>query len=228
MRHFFLFFLSIILLAGCGSGSNRPDVIDSGHLIYHIEYSDTVTGTPVNTMMPGEWNLYFNQEKLKNEIKAGFNLFSISFISNSPLDSCFVLFSFMEKDMYFPISSKDYLFIFDKNSKVTVTYDPSEKKEIAGFSCKAANVAFEGREPFKVYYTEEIKIIEPNRHTPLNMIPGVLMDFPYEYQGVRMRLTAKEYLNEKPPNRTFTISPKAKRTDKKEVVAMVNTLLSSF
>ena len=91
-----------------------------------------------------------------------------------------------------------------------------------------AQVQFEGREPFEVFYTEEIKITKPNRYTPLNMIPGVLMEFPYEYEGICMRLTAKDYRHKKPSNKTFSIPKRAKSTDREEVVAMVNTLLSSF
>ncbi len=178
--------------------------------------------------MPDKWLFIFSNNKIKHELKASFNVFSLNFISGSPQDSCDVLFSFMDKNLYYPIAINDHFFLYDKNAKVVVTYEPDITKEIAGFNCSKATVKFEGHEPVDVFYTDEIQLLEPNRHTPMKIIPGVLMEFAVDYDSLKLKLTAKEFLDENPPVNTFKIPQNAKISNKEEVVAMIDALLKTI
>ncbi len=228
LKYFTLLFISVILLVGCGIKRKSSGVVDHGTIVFHIEYPEEFTSSPVGNMMPDKWLFSFNKNMIKHELKASFNVFSLSFVSNSPMDSCDVIFSFMDKHMYYPIAINDHFFLYDNDAKVVVTYEPDVTKNIAGFKCTKANIKFEGHESFDVFYTDEIKVLAPNRHTPLIVIPGVLMEFTVEYDGLKLKLTASEFLDEKPPLRDFKVPGKAVLSNRDEVVAMVNTIINTF
>ncbi len=226
--YFTTIFLIAILFNGCGIKKKNGGIVDHGTIVFHIDYPKEMMTSSVANMMPDKWLFSFSKNKIKHELKASFNVFSLSFVSESPNDSCDVLFSFMDKHMYYPIAINDHFFLYDNDAKVVVTYEPEITKNIAGFKCSKANIKFEGHDPFDVFYTDEIHILEPNRHTPLKVIPGVLMEFTVDYNGLKLHLKAKDFIEEKPALNNFKIPRNAVLSNRDEVVAMVNTLINTF
>ncbi len=223
-----MLFLLLILIEGCGEKKQGSKVVDHGTIVYHIDYPEEVLNSSLGTLMPDKWLYIFNKNKIKHELKASFNVFSLNFISDSPVDSCDVLFTFMDKNLYYPIAINDHFFLYDKDAKVVVTYEPEVTKVIAGFNCSKATIKFEGHEPIDVYYTDEIQLLEPNRHTPMKIIPGVLMEFTVDYDSLKLKLTAKEFIDESPSMSTFKIPKNASISNKDEVVAMIDALLKTI
>ena len=50
---------------------------------------------------------------------------------------------------------------------------------------------------FKVYYTNDIKIEEPNLHTPFRQIKGVLMEYQLLSNNILMNFSATKVIDEK-------------------------------
>ncbi len=227
-KYYTVLFLFVVVLGGCGVKDKSSNVIDHGTIVYHIDYPQEVLNSSMGALMPDKWLYIFSDNKIKHELKASFNVFSLNFISDSPLDSCDVLFTFMDKNLFYPIAINDHFFLYDKDAKVVVTYEPEVTKVIAGFNCSKATIKFEGHEPIDIFYTDEIQLIEPNRHTPMKIIPGVLMEFTVDYDSLKLKLTAKEFIDEHPPLSAFKIPKGAKISNKDEVVAMIDALLKTI
>ena len=71
-------------------------------------------------------------------------------------------------------------------------------KEIAGYNCKSADIKVLGDSvwTFKVYYTDEINIVNVNGHTPFKPIKGVLMEYQLLSNNILMKLSATEVIQE--------------------------------
>ena len=80
-------------------------------------------------------------------------------------------------------------------------------KTIAGYLCKCSNVFIgdSAKPSFSIYYTEEIKLDNPNCNNPFNMINGVLLEFQMSFQKIPMRLTAKKVIKEEIPEDEFKV-----------------------
>jgi len=228
LKYYTVILLLVILFDGCNEDKKSSNVIDHGTIVYHIDYPAEVLSSSIGALMPDKWLYKFNKNKIKHELKASFNVFSLNFISDSPLDSCDVLFTFMDKNLYYPIAINDHFFLYDKDAKVVVTYEPEITKVIAGFNCSKATIIFEGNEPIDVFYTDEIQLLEPNRHTPMKIIPGVLMEFTVDYDSLKLKLTAKEFIEDTPSANEFKIPKNAVASNKDEVVAMIDALLNTI
>ena len=72
-------------------------------------------------------------------------------------------------------------------------------KEIAGFLCQRAKAVCPdiSDEPFYIYYTDEIKIKDPNSNSPYKGLDGVLLEFEVILNKVIMKFSAAEVKPEK-------------------------------
>ena len=71
-----------------------------------------------------------------------------------------------------------------------------ETKVIAGLTCHKAVVTTQpSNETFDVYYTNEIRLSDPNMTNPYKQIDGVLMEFQLSLSGLKMRFTADNFEN---------------------------------
>ncbi|WP_152541856.1 hypothetical protein [Saccharicrinis fermentans] len=110
----------------------------------------------------------------------------------------------------------------------TITYINDESKEVAGIQCKKAMVQFDSGDPFEVFYTNDIHIDQPNRHTPFRKVPGVLMEFHIDFNGIRFLFKASDISYDSPKKSTFNIPEDATPTPEKEIEALILTMIESF
>ena len=54
------------------------------------------------------------------------------------------------------------------------------------------------------------------------------MEFTVDYNGLKLHLKAKDFIEEKPALNNFKIPRNAVLSNRDEVVAMVNTLINTF
>lgn len=217
-----------MLIQGCKQKSNKSDFPSAGTITYVIDYPKTITDSPTGSLMPRKLKLTFKDNKTHYSFKASFNVFSLDFYSSSNADSCTTLFHFMDKNLLHVGTINSTFFFFDKEVKPTIELNENETKEIAGVQCYQALIKFENQKQFLVYYTKSIDLKQPNRHTHLNEIPGVLMDFYVDYNNVRFHFTADKIDYEIPPQSMFEVPNSAKRTQKEEIESLINTLIKNF
>ena len=110
--------------------------------------------------------------------------------------------------------------IAEENKKYELIFEEtSEKKEIAGYTCKKviATMADDPSVKFDVYYTEELNINTPNAHTPYDKINGMLMQYRLKKFGLELEFTAKGVEKEKIANEEFELPAYYKVISKQEM-----------
>lgn len=229
MRYTFLYSILLsILIASCQSSDKGSSYPSAGTLQYKIAYPKSISESPTISILPQELNLSFHNNKIRNEIKGGFSLFSLNFYSPSPDDSCYVTFNFMSRVLSYSMDKRNCMFLYDQEEAENIIYFENETKIIAGFNCNKALAQFKNQEPFIIYYTQEIKLKQANRHTPFKEVPGVLMQFPVVYKGMKLTITADTFSAKKPAASTFKLPRESSHSTKNEIDSIVTTLLNNF
>ena len=119
-------------------------------------------------------------------------VFKSSFIKNEPKNEAITLLKMMNKKYCYRSDNKKGFLGFSGYSGAVIEFD-DEVKTIIDFECKHAKVEVKDKNiSFDIYYTDEIKIDNPNKFTPFSEVPGVLMEFQIEINGIPMHLIASE------------------------------------
>ena len=131
--------------------------------------------------------------------------FKSTFIKDHNNSEAYTLLKMLNKK-YCYRSEQDCGFLgFAAFKGAEITYD-DEVKEILTFSCKHAKVVVPHKAlSFDIYYTEDIKIDNPNEFTPFGEIPGVLMEFKIEINGIPMHLIASEVIEKDISDEVFIV-----------------------
>lgn len=86
-----------------------------------------------------------------------------------------------------------------------ITY-VDETKEIAGYTCKKAELKFaDADEIMVVYYTEEIVATTSNSQLSVDGLKGFMMEYSINNQGIEMIISASTVTKEKISDAEFTI-----------------------
>ena len=97
-------------------------------------------------------------------------------------------------------------------------------KEIAGYVCKKAKVTWDDLS-FDVFYTDEIKITDPNWNNPFNEIDGVLLQYQFDMFGIKTKITAETVEKIDVEDETFDIPADYKTVTKAEMEDVINQLM---
>lgn len=166
--------------------------ISEGTMKYSITYLDDESKNPIISLMPSHLKMSFKNNSVLMEVEGWMGVFKTSFIKNGADKEAITLLKMLNKKYcYRSYGSKGYLG-FDANGEMNIEFD-SEVKEILSYSCKHAKVTLpEKNLTYDIYYTDEIGIVNPNEFTPYEKVPGVLMEFQIEINGIPMYLIASE------------------------------------
>ncbi len=228
MQYITYFMLLSVLLQGCASSSKQPDFPSAGVITYHIDYPDEIGNSPAAKLMPNQLKLSFKNNMRRYNFNGSFNIFSLDFISLSPTDSCVTLFRFMDSNLLHASPVDSNFFLFDKKNDPIIKLIESQTKEIAKMICFKASVKYPDGESFSVYYSKDIDLQMPNRHTPYSEIPGVLMEFYLDYNDVRFHFTANHIDYTIPEDSVFEIPSIAKETPESEIEDLILTLIKTL
>jgi hypothetical protein len=111
----------------------------------------------------------------------------------------------MNKKYYYICSGSTDFMGMQSFNDVSIAFDDAEK-EILDFNCKHAKVSADsGSVNFDLYFTTEIDITAPNNQSPFKEIPGVLMEFQIEINGISMFLVAAEVVETSISDELFQI-----------------------
>lgn len=194
---FLLFLLpSIFFFQSCENISFQNG-IKEGKIEYNISYPRISEDNVMLDMMPKKMRTTFSKNSYRSDIMAGMGLFKTSIICKEG-DSTLIHSIKMLKDKYASkVSEADFDKLNPSFNNVKVKLN-DEKKEIAGYHCKGADISILGDSTwgFKLFYTNEIKIKNANGHTPFKLIDGVLMEYELVTNNVHMRFEATKVIQE--------------------------------
>lgn len=219
-----IFTLALILLAtSCGTidFSDQPQ----GVIVYNVTYLSNQSSMPTN-LLPKKVVLKFRASKSITTIDGFMGMFSLSNISDFRKHTNTTTLRVVDNKYYCPGEKYQPPFFFDNLQDINITF-LNDSKQIAGLNCKKALLQFKNQKltPFEIYYTEEIKLKNPNKSTPLNSIDGVLMEFNIHLNNIEMRLCASTYTVENVSSDIFVIPDKYREISRQKMSGVINKLL---
>jgi hypothetical protein len=142
-------------------------------------------------LMPKEMKTSFSDGEFRSDIVAGMGLFKTSIIYNRDEENLIHTLKLLNKKYASSMSKEDIERIHPHFNHLRIEETGATKK-VAGYDCKEALVSIGGDSSwnFKLYYTTEIKIKNPNQHTPFQDIKGVLMEYEMINYNTHMHFIA--------------------------------------
>ena len=192
MKRFVFVFITLGLLVffGCDSSIFKKG-IDEGQITYNITYFQSDDENPLVSLLPTTMVIKFKDNSSIGIIEGWMGLFKSSYISNFKKKTNTSTFKVMDKKLAFETKFDEENFGFDPFPSLKIEHTTDEKM-ISGYKCKRAiaTVGEEKKDTFSIYYTDDIKINNPNWNTPFKEIAGVLMEFQAGMRGVQMKCVA--------------------------------------
>jgi hypothetical protein len=221
---------SILLLILISFGACK-DTIDfdsnsQGCIEYDITYLQNSLKTVPTELLPKKMVFTFRDNCSFQKIEGFLGFFSISHLVN-PRQSINSTFLKIRQHKYsYPGHKYEMAVGFDKMDGMEITY-LDETKEIAGFNAKKARISFPGqdRNPFDVYYTQDISIKNPNSTNPFHEIDGVLLEFHLKFHNLDMHLMAKNAVFKSISRKEFRPLPEYKAIPRSEMERIIGLLL---
>jgi GLPGLI family protein len=144
-------------------------------------------------LMPKKMEMTFKDNNFRTDIIAGMGLFKTSIISENDKHQLTHTVKMLNKKYASILKSHD-IEMMNPDLKNIEIKETGNSKTIAGFKCKEAIVIKDGKESFKIYYTEKISIEDPNKATPFKGIPGVLMEYEMISYDTHMHFIVNEVI----------------------------------
>lgn len=199
--------------------------IKEGTVKYKITYLQSEKDNPIVSLMPSYLNMSFKDNSVRMDVEGWMGIFKSTFIRQYSLGQSVNLLKMMNKKYYYICSGSDDFMGMQSYTDVSITFDDTEK-EILDFTCQHARVsANSGSVNFDLYYTTEIDISEPNNQSPFKEIPGVLMEFQIEINGISMFLEAAEVVEAEISDELFQIPAGFEEVPKKTIDDIFSSLI---
>jgi hypothetical protein len=223
MRRFLLVIFVFIFLFSCGS-ENVKDM-PQGIVEYSVTYISNKSSIPTN-LLPKKATLKFKGNKSITSIEGFMGMFCFSNICDFKKYTNTMILKVMDNKYYYPGSKYEPPFFFDALTEINLEFK-NETKTIAGFFCKKAIVSYKNnsRAPFEIYYTNQLKIKNPNKSNPFDQVDGLLVEFNIVLNNIEMHLIANKYKNENISDELFKIPKEYRKVSKQKISGILSKLL---
>lgn len=213
--------LACAIVSGCSKSSCHKN-IKEGSIKYKITYLASEKENPIVGLLPTTITMKFKNDKVLLEMEGWLGIFKSAFIKDNSQNASTLLKILNKKYLYKSAPDEGY-YGMKKPDNMDVAFDDSTK-EIIGFSCKHAIITISDTCEFDVFYTTDIKIKNATANTPLEMIPGMLMQFRLDMNGIPMQVEAAEFNNEKVPDTAFEIPEGYERVERYQMDSIFNMI----
>jgi len=192
MKHFCYAFLLTVLLYGCKK--HEPSgIYDKGRIEYRITYLENSVHEISPNLLPKKMKLEFNQDYSINVIEGFMGVFKLNNITYFKHKRCSTLLEVLNKNYVYLGKRGEEMCCFENMNDMMIEHT-DETRKIAGLDCSKAIVRLEENgESFEVYYTNDIKLANPNMTNPYKKIDGVLVEFQLSLSGLKMKFTAEKF-----------------------------------
>jgi hypothetical protein len=215
--------IGFLFLLSCDSNDfkNQPQ----GVIEYSVAYISNKSGIPTN-FLPKKAILKFKAHKSITSIDGFMGMFCFSNICDFRKYTNTMILKVMDKKYFYPGSKYEPPFFFDSIKNINIEF-VNETKIIAGLLCKKAIISYKNpnQTPLEVYYTEQIRIKNPNKSTPFNQINGVLIQFNIQMSNIEMHLLATRYHNENISDELFKIPKEYRKVSREKMAGVLTKLL---
>jgi len=222
MKRLIIIITILTLFVACDN-SIFSGKLKEGTIEYKLEYLDDANEKPIISLLPTEMKIQFKKGYYIQSVEGWMGIFRMAGVNDVNAKKKSALLKIMNKKYLYQVDGNSDGFGFNpmKDKKIELT---EETKEIAGYKCKKANITWSDYN-FVIYYTNEIKIDEPNWNNPFPEIDGVLLEYQYEMFDIKTKVTATAVTKEEISEEVFEIPAGYKNVSKKEMEDVINDLM---
>jgi len=219
-----LFIAVIFAMAGYSCKQRGGKYIDQGEIHFNIDYIGTFGGMP-KEVLPQNLIISFKKDKILFEM-TGFGKSGILNLSNPEKSIYDTYFSIFTNRFYYEGQAGEPYPGFEAMNGMILT-KTSKTSVICGYNCKNAEVTFpaDREKVYDIWYTNEIKVKNPNACTPFSQIDGVLMSFFFFLGPVELHFDAENVFSKEVPDITFERRDKFQRVSKEEINKFIDKMI---
>lgn len=224
MTRLILFITITLFLVSCSN--KKGDKTNEGVITYEITYPQEVEENGLSAFLPEEMTTLYKGNDFKMNVKGELSMFNLDYISRSNGDTCFTLFRIFDKKLYYPQKESEKFFLFNKVGEPQLTFYDDSIKNIAGLECKMGTITFNKQTlASKFYYTDELDFELNNMNSPFNNVPGTLMEFTINYQGLNLSFKAQSVKLKHIENDEFAVPSNYRQTSSDEINEIISSLM---
>lgn len=227
MRFSYVVFIAVIFaMTGYSCREKGGKYIDEGEIHYNIEYVGYAGSIPKD-FLPKNLVVSFKKDKILFEM-TGIGNSGIINLSNPEAGIFDTYFSLVSYKYYYAAEPGEIFPGFEVMDGMEIK-KTGKTSVICGFNCKNAEVTFPSDKSvvFDIWYTNEIKVKNPNASTPFSRIDGVLMSFFFRMGTSELHFEAESVYEMSLPDNTFERREnytRVSRDDIKKVMNMMNNM----
>lgn len=171
--------------------ANNDLTVDQGHIIYDVTYPFLDSNDIGLNLLPSEMTLTFRGDQYKAESIGGMGLFAAGFVSNNK-DKTMDYFMKVISAKYVSRFTEKGVKRFHNNFPSYRLVDLDTSRVIAGVDCKGTQIIFYNNivSDYIIWHTDEINIKNFNWCSPFPAVPGVLMEYQLQQEGLVLKMTA--------------------------------------
>jgi hypothetical protein len=225
LRSGYVVFITVFfIITGYSCKEKGGKYIDQGEIHYKIVYSGTIS-VP-KELLPQNLIVSFKKDKILFEM-IGIGNSGIMNLANPDKGIFDTYFSFFTR-RYFYAAEPGELYPGFESMRGIIIRKTSQKQVICGFNCKNAEVIFpsDKKKVLDIWYTNEIKVKNPNASTPFSQIDGVLMSFFFFMGPSELHFEAETVYNKEVADEKFERRDKFSRVSREEIDKFINMMIS--
>lgn len=200
--------------------------IDQGEIHYSINYSGDL-GLMPKEFMPKNMIVAFKDDKILFNISAPFGNSGILNLSNPETGIFHTYINLLGFKYYYSAKNGENYPGFEAMEGIEIKKTPGTSV-ICGFHCKSAQITFpdNNSKTYQVWYTDEIKVKNPNAATPFSEIHGVLMKFFFVMNETELHFEAETVYKKEIPDKIFERKEKYHKISRKDIDDIINKFVS--
>jgi hypothetical protein len=197
--------------------------IDQGEIHYNISYKGNFM-VPVEAL-PQNLVVSFKKNKILFEM-IGLGNSGIVNLANPEKNIYDTYYNFFNVQKYYYEAAQGEVFPGFASMKDMHFNKTSKTAVICGYNCKNAEVTMgdDAENKREIWYTQEIKIKNPNASTPFSQIDGVLLSFFFIIGTSEMTFNAENVYNKEVSDEMFDRRLKYVRVSKSDIEDFMNDI----
>jgi GLPGLI family protein len=227
VRFSYVLFIAVIFaITGFSCKEKGGKYINQGEIHYNIDYIGNF-GTMPKEVLPKNLIVSFKNDKILFEMISSFGNSGILNLANPDKGIFDTYFSLFTLKYFYAVQPGEQFPGFEAMQGIVIK-KTAKTSVICGFNCKNAEVTFpaDRNRIYEIWYTEEIKVKNPNTATPFSQIDGVLMSFFFFLGPAELHFDAETVYKKQIPDETFERRDRFIRVSREEIDKFINKMIS--
>jgi hypothetical protein len=217
----------LLALSGCNNIQELfSDNMDEGIVEYDIEYLQDERQNPLISLLPTTMQYRFKDNVSVQKIEGWMSIFAMAGIADRKNNKSLAMLKIMNEKYVYETTLNGPSFGFDDMPPFEMV--PSDcTKVICGITCKRIDIKFNNDTvpDFSIFFTDKIKIDNPNTHNPFPQLNGVLLEYQMSFQKIPMRLVAKRVASEEVLDEEFEVPAAYVKVGREKMQEVISNLM---